>query len=173
MILNLTMQSALVVVIHQPTQDAARIWVVRMAGLICTNTTIRSGMTREKRKCVLSAGEQALNDGAPNAALICRSQGQALAKPMATREDIAGYWSRRSRIVMLCVQEHIGGYCSWTEALQDMVAALCYQEQEYLLQLAAQRELIARQAEVIRGYKVSAYRKQELKELRERYQATE
>ena len=92
---------------------------------------------------------------------------------MATREDVMGYWSRRSRIVALCVREHIEGYCSWAEALQDMVAALCYQEQEYLLQLAAQRKLIARQAEVIRGYKVSAYRKQELKELRERHQVTE
>ena len=89
---------------------------------------------------------------------------------MASREDITGYWSRRSRIVSMCMREHLEGFCSWAEALQDMVAALCYQEQEYLLQLAAQRELIVRQAEVIRGYRVSAYRKQELKELRERHQ---
>ena len=92
---------------------------------------------------------------------------------MASREDVTGYWSRRSRIVMLCVREHLGGYCSWAEALQDMVAALCYQEQEYLLQLAEQRKLIIEYEAVIRGFRLSDLRKEQLQELREKYEATE
>ena len=92
---------------------------------------------------------------------------------MATREDIAGYWSRRSRIMALCVREHVEGFCTWTEALQDAVAALCYQEQEMRLQLAEQRKLIIEYEAVIRGFRLSDLRKEQLQELREKYEATE
>src|SRR5688572_13757086 len=68
------MKSAQVADIHQHIRGDARRWVAMMAGSICTNTMILFGMTKAKRKGVLSVGAQALSDGVQNAALIYRSR---------------------------------------------------------------------------------------------------